>query len=324
MKVVLAGGSGQAGRVLARALVQAGHRVVVLSRRPGEEHAEVRTAVWDGRSLGQWAEELDGAGAVINLAGHTINCRHTPANQQRILHSRLEATRVIGQAIAEAARPPEVWLNASSATLYTHRADSPQDEQQGVVGGAEPDLPPKWRFVLEVVKAWEGELAAADTPHTRRIALRITLLLGPGRGGVYDTLARLCRLGLGGPVGSGQQFVSWIHEQDFARAVLFLLEHREIRGPVNLGAPDPRTNREFMAVLRRELGVPFGLPAPAVALELGALLLRTESKLVLKSRRAWPGRLLEAGFEFRFPTWEDAARELVSRRPRESAGRSGD
>lgn len=313
MKVVLAGGSGQAGTVLARELAGGGHRVVVLSRRPAPEDGPVRTVDWDGRSLGQWADEIDGADAVINLAGRSINCRHTPANQRLILQSRVDATRVIGRAITEAARPPAVWLNASAATLYSHLGDAPHDERSGVIGGAEPGLPPKWRAILDVVRAWEAELAAADTPRTRKLALRISLLLGTGRGGVFDTLARLARLGLGGRAGDGRQFVSWIHERDFAGAVLWLIGQPGIEGPVNLAAPDPRPNGEFMAVLRRAAGVPFGLPTPAPLLELGALVMRTESKLVLKSRRVWPGRLLEGGFVFQYPSWEQAAPELLQR-----------
>jgi uncharacterized protein (TIGR01777 family) len=314
MKVVLAGGSGQAGRLLARELGAANHSVVVLSRGEPDPDGTPRTVNWDARTLGEWADEVDGAGAVINLAGRSINCRHTLANQRLMRESRLEATRVIGRAINAAARPPKVWLNASAATLYSHVTDRPHDETSGVIGGAEPGLPPKWRFILQLVKDWEAAQTEADTPKTRKVALRTTLLLGVGKGGVFDTLYTLVRLGLGGKVGDGRQYVSWIHEQDFARAVMWLLEHDTVEGPVNLATPGPLTNADFMAVLRTVQGMPFGLPTPAPLLELGAWLMRTESKLVLKSRRVRPGRLLESGFEFLYPDWEDAARELVSRR----------
>lgn len=314
MKVVLAGGTGQAGTLLARELATAGHAVVVLSRGRPDQDGSPRTVFWDARTLGDWAAEVDGAGAVINLAGRSINCRHTPANQRLMLQSRLDATRVIGRAISEAARPPKVWLNASAATLYSHLTDRPHDETTGVIGGSEPGLPPKWRFILGLVKEWEAAQREADTPKTRKVALRISLLLGVGKGGVFDTLYTLVRLGLGGKVGDGRQYVSWIHEQDFARAVSWLLEHDSLEGPVNLAAPDSLSNADFMAVLRTVQGMPLGLPTPAPLLELGAWLMRTESKLVLKSRRVRPGRLLDSGFEFRYPDWDSAARELVTRR----------
>ncbi|MCA9783070.1 MAG: TIGR01777 family oxidoreductase [Calditrichaeota bacterium] len=315
MKIILPGGSGQAGALLARAFRQDGHSVVVLGREARTEPltSGIRQVAWDARTLGDWAEELDGADVVINLAGRSVDCRHTPANQRLILESRVNSTRVVGQAIAACSHPPALWLQASAATLYTHHTEKAQDETSGLIGGSEADLPAKWRAMVEVVKAWEGAQNDADTPHTRRVALRISLLLSPDPGGVFAVLLRLVRLGLGGTAGTGRQYVSWIHDRDFVNALRFIIEHPELEGPVNLAAPEPLPNAEFMRILRRAWGMPIGLPAPALLIELGSLLLRTESKLVLKSRRVIPGRLLDSGFRFSFPDWQTAACDLCQR-----------
>lgn len=310
MKIVIPGGSGQVGTLLARTFHAEGHEVVVLSRKP--RPAPWRTAAWDGETVGSWAAEVDGAGAVVNLAGHTVNCRYHAANRRRILESRVRSTRAVGQAIAGARRPPPVWLQASTATLYAHRYDAPNDER-GMQGGGEPGAPRAWDFSIEVARAWEAALEAADTPHTRRVALRAAMVMSPDRGGVFDALLGLARLGLGGRHGDGRQYVSWVHEHDFVRAVRWLLEHGEMEGAVNVAAPVPLPNAEFMRVLREAAGIRFGLPQPAWMLALGALLLRTETELVLKSRRVVPGRLREAGFVFEHPEWPGAARELVGR-----------
>jgi uncharacterized protein (TIGR01777 family) len=311
MKVVIPGGSGQVGTLLARAFHHDGHEVVVLSRRP--EAAPWRVAAWDARTLGGWADELDGADAVINLAGRSVNCRYTPDNRRAILESRVHSTRVVGQAIARAHRPPPVWLQASTATIYAHRFDAPNDETSGILGGAEPGAPDTWRFSIDVATAWERALDEAVTPHTRKVKLRSAMTMSPDRGGVFDVLLRLVRFGLGGAAGDGRQYVSWIHDEDFIRAVSWLIEHEEMEGPVNLSAPNPVPNAEFMRALRQAWGISFGLPAPAWLLEVGAVFLRTETELVLKSRRVVPGRLSQAGFTFGFPEWPDAARDLCRR-----------
>ncbi len=311
MKVVIPGGSGQVGTVLARALHAAGHEVVVLSRRPLS--APWRMTVWDARTLGDWTCELNGADAVIDLAGRSVNCRYTPENRRAILESRVESTRVVGEAIARSRRPPRVWLQAATATIYAHRYDAPNDEATGLLGGAEPGVPYAWRFSIEVARAWEQALDAAVTPQTRKVALRSAILLSPDRGGIFDVLLGLVRRGLGGQAGDGRQYISWIHDQDFVRAVTWLIAHDAISGPVNLAAPAPLPNAAFMRALRQAWGVRFGLPAPRWMLEIGALLLQTETELILKSRRVVPGRLLEHGFTFRFPTWPEAARDLCCR-----------
>jgi len=311
MKIVIPGGSGQIGTLLSRAFHAAGHEVVVLSRQPGK--ADWRVTEWDAETPGDWTAEIEGADALINLAGRSVNCRYTSQNRWLILSSRVKATRAVAQAIARASRPPRVWLQASTSTIYAHRYDAANDEATGILGGSEPDVPEAWRFSIEVATAWERAAAKAAAPHTRTALMRSAMTMSPDAGGVFDVLLRLARFGLGGRAGDGRQYVSWIHDQDFVRAVLWLIEHDDLEGPVNLTAPNPLPNAEFMQGLRAAWGMPFGLPATAWMLEAGAFLLRTETELVLKSRRVVPGRLLQSGFAFQYPTWPEAARDLCQR-----------
>jgi uncharacterized protein (TIGR01777 family) len=309
MKIVIPGGTGQVGTVLKRAWTAAGHEVVVLSRRP-RRPGEVP---WDGRTPGDWFKEIDGSDLVVNLAGRSVNCRYTPANLRAMRDSRVHSARVVGEAIAAAAEPPRVWLQMSTATVYAHRFDAPQDEATGVLGGREPDVPAYWSYSVDIARAWEGEQERADTPHTRKVALRSAMVMSPDRGGVLDVLLWMARLGLGGPVAGGAQYVSWIHERDFVRALDFLAARDDLTGPVNLAAPAPLPQRAFMRALRQARGVPVGLPATRWMAELGALVLRSDTELLLKSRRVVPGRLLDAGFAFDHPAWSRAAEDLVRR-----------
>lgn len=311
MKVVLPGGSGQVGHILARHFVAAGHEVVVLSRKPTP--APWKVIAWDGATVGPWAAELDGAAVVVNLAGRSVNCRYTPANRRAILDSRVNSTRAVGEAVARAARPPRVWLQAATATIYAHTFARDQDEATGEVGGSEPDAPDTWRFSIDVATAWEQALDEAVTPYTRKVALRSAMTMSPDRGGVFDVLLGLVRRRLGGSSGDGRQFVSWVHDRDFCRAVDWLIERDDVSGPVNVCSPHPLPNADFMRELRRAWGVRFGLPAARWMVELGAWAMRTESELVLKSRRVVPGRLLAGGFTFDFPCWPDAACDLCGR-----------
>jgi len=312
MKVVIPGGSGQVGTVLARAFQQRGDEVVVLSRTQSNS-LPWRVVQWNGETLGEWTREFENADVIINLAGQSVNCRYTPENRRLIIDSRVKSTRVVGQAIAETERPPRVWLQASTATLYAHRYDATNDEATGIIGGGEPQAPNTWRFSIDVVKKWERELNAAATLQTRRVLMRSAIIMSPDRGGPFDTLLGLVRFGLGGTCGDGEQYVSWIHDQDFARSVMWLIEHEDLRGPVNLAAPNPLPNAEFMRELRSAWGIRAGLPATEWMLELGAFVLRSETELILKSRRVVPGRLLQSGFTFQFPIWADAARDLCAR-----------
>lgn len=310
MKIVIPGGTGQIGRVLAEALRRRGDEVVVLSRGAAREPGVV---AWDGRTLGAWAREVDGADAVINLAGRSVNCRYNKANLTEMLASRIDSTRAVAQAIEAAARPPRVWLQASTATIYSHRFDAPNDDVTGIIGGHEPDVPGYWRYSIEIAEAWEREMAAANTPHTRRVAMRMAIVMAPHRDGTFGILRRLTRLGLGGPIAGGAQYMSWIHDRDLARAVLWLLDRDDVEGAVNLAAPEPLPQREFMRALRAAAGVPLGLGGTRWMVEMAAVLHRTDAELLLKSRRVVPSRLLEAGFRFDFPSWPAAARDLISR-----------
>lgn len=305
---MIPGGTGQLGRVLAEHWTRCGHDVTLLTRAP----RATNEIAWDGVTLGPWSSALDGADVVVNLAGRSVNCRYVAKNLRDMLDSRVDSTRVVGEAIAAAARPPRVWLQASTATIYAHRFDAPNDEESGIIGGDEPDVPISWGASVAIAKSWERELFLADTPTTRRVALRASVVLGVGRGSIYDVMATLAIRGLAGAAAGGRQYVSWIHQRDFIRALDFLIGDGSIDGPVNVCSPNPLPNREFNATLRRSLGVSIGLPATRWMLEIGAALMKTETELLLKSRRVVPTRLLQAGFTFDHPEWPAAAAALAA------------
>jgi len=311
MKIVIPGGTGQVGTVLARAFHADGHNVVVLGRSP--RRSEWRTETWDGNTLGPWAAEIDGCDVVINLAGRSVNCRYHEENRRQMMDSRVDSTRVVGEAIAAAANPPKVWLQASTATIYAHRFDAPNDDVTGIIGGHEADAPDTWNFSIDVATAWERVTNEAVTPKTRKVLMRSAMTMSPDRDGIFDTLLGLVRKGLGGTAASGRQYISWIHDHDFIRSVDWLIEHEELAGPINLSSPNPLPNREFMRILRRAVGVPFGLPAMEWQLAIGAFFMQTETELILKSRRVIPKLLTDSGFEFEFPEWQDAVCDLVAR-----------
>ncbi|MBV9775164.1 MAG: TIGR01777 family oxidoreductase [Gemmatimonadetes bacterium] len=311
MKVVIPGGSGQVGQLLARAFHAEGAEVVVLTRSPRD--APWRTVGWDAKSLGPWARELDGADLVVNLAGRSVNCRYTPENRELIRDSRVDSTRVVGEAIGAASRPPPLWLQASTATIYAHSLDRTNDELTGTLGGSESGAPDTWRFSVDVAMAWERALDEADVPGTRKVKLRSAMVMSPDPGGIFDTLLTLVRRGLGGTAGSGRQYVSWIHEYDFVDSVRWIIAHEELSGAVNLASPNPLPNAEFMRLLRSAWGARLGLPAAEWMLAVGAVFMQTETELVLKSRRVVPERLLRSGFRFRFPEWASAVADLCLR-----------
>lgn len=295
-RIVIAGGSGFLGRELASHFLMREWDVVILTRSPGREEGLGRQVIWDGRTAQAWIRELEGAAAVVNLAGRSVDCRYTAHNRKEILESRLNPTRALGEAIVRCAQPPEVWLNASTATIYRHTLDKPWDERGEIA--ATPEA--KDAFSVDVATAWERALNDAKTPRTRKVAMRMAMVLGTAKNSVFPVLRRLARLGLGGTMASGEQFVSWIHEVDYCRAVEWLIAHNKISGPVNVSAPNPLPNREMMSILRQVCRMPIGLPATKWMLELGAFLLRTETELIIKSRRVIPKLLLESGFKFQF------------------------
>ncbi len=305
-RIILAGGSGFLGRALAKRFCERNCEVVVLTRTPRAQMDGVEEIAWDAKSLGEWVRLVEGADAVINLTGRSVDCRYTTANRRAIIASRVDSTRVLGEAIAGCAKPPRVWLNSSSATIYKHTFTSPMDEagETGATSEAKDE------FSIEVIRQWERALGEAQTPATRKVALRITMVFGAA-GGVFPVLRRLAQFGLGGRMGSGRQFVSWLHLEDFLRAVEWLLAQENFSGPVNLAAPNPLPNAEMMRLMREAVGAPLGLPATEWMLEVGAVFLRTETELILKSRRVVPGRLLAAGFQFQFADMRVALRDLA-------------
>ncbi len=310
-RVVLAGGSGFLGKLLARFFLKQGRAVTVLTRGAPRLESGVEFIQWDGRTPALWTDQLEGAAALINLAGRSVDCRYHARNRRLIMDSRIDSTRVLEQAVSQCRKPPPVWLNSSTGTIYRHTFAEAWDEDGET--GATPEA--KDAFSVDVAQAWERVFLAADTPGVRKIALRSAMVLGTGRNSVFPVLRRLTRCGLGGRMGSGRQYVSWIHELDFCRAVEWLIGHAAIAGPVNLAAPNPLTNREMMRILRRVCGAPFGigLPAPEWLLEIGAFLLRTETELVIKSRRVVPDRLAGSGLGFEFTEFDLAAQDLEDR-----------
>ena len=311
MKIVIPGGTGQVGHLLARHFHAQGHAVTVLSR---TQHPAPWSIVhWDGITSGPWIASLEASDVCINLAGRSVNCRYNQANRRAIFDSRVQSTKVLNEVIASLNHPPAVWLNASTATIYRHSLDGPMDEATGELGGNEPGTPDTWNFSIEIAKAWEETFFSTSTPRTRKIALRSAMTFSPDPGGVFDVFLNLIRHGLGGTIGPGNQFVSWIHETDFVRSIELLIATQDFTGVVNLSAPHPLPNRDFLRAIREAWGTHIGLPTTSWMIEIGTFLMRTESELVLKSRQVVPGRLLAAGFQFSFPHWPAAARDLVSR-----------
>jgi uncharacterized protein len=311
LRVVIPGGAGHLGRIVAGHLHAKGNAVTVLSR--GGVVLPWRVVSWNGTDHDDWTRELEDADVVVNLAGRSVNCRYNATNRREILESRIRTTELLGEVICRLNRPPHLWINASTATIYRHSLDREMDEATGELGGQEPDAPDSWRFSIEVATRWEKTFFAANTPRTRKIALRSAIVMSAKTGGPFDILLRLVRLGLGGACGSGKQFVSWIHEDDFVRALDYLVAQEEFCGPINVASPNPLPNQDFMRLLRKAWGVNVGIPASKWILEVGAFFLRTETELTLKSRRVVPGILLNSGFEFQFPEWRGAAEDLVQR-----------
>ncbi len=304
--IVILGANGFLGRYLCRHFARQGKEVVAVARHREGWSGDGMFLEWDGKSPGPWCLALEGAQAVINLAGRSVNCRYTPRNRREIISSRVDATRAIGAAIAGCRVPPELWLNASTATWYRHAEDRPQDDWLGEPGTG---------FSCEVAQAWEDAFFnAAVPPQTRKLALRIGMVLANEEGTVYDVLRKLTCRGLGGAMGSGNQRVSWIHMEDLLRAVEFAIHDPFLDGTINVTAPEFPTNREWMRTFREAVGMPLGLPAKKWMLRIGARWMGTETELVLKSRWAESLRLRDAGFRWRWTGAADAVADLAGRR----------
>ena len=304
--IVIFGANGFLGRYLTRHFTRQGREVVAIARHRDGWSGDGMFLEWDGKNPGPWELALEGAEAVINLAGRSVNCRYTEGNRREILDSRVDSTRAIGRAIAGCKVPPKVWLNAGTATWYRHAEDKAQDDWLGEPGEG---------FSCDVARAWEEAFFAAMVPaETRKVALRIGMVLANEEATVFDVLRKITACGLGGAMGGGRQRISWIHMEDFLRAVEFVVNDAFLSGTVNVTAPDFPTNREWMKVFRESVGMPIGLPASRWMLEIGARFMNTEPELVLKSRWAEPLRLRDEGFRWRWARAVDAVADLQNRR----------
>jgi len=303
-KIVLAGGNGYLGQVLVDYYRNLATEIVILSRKPALPEGNVKTIVWNGIDEGEWKDALGGSDLLINLCGKNVNCRYTEKNRQEIISSRINPTLLLGNVIAKLESPPELWINITSATIYRHAEDHPQDEETGEIG---------YGFSINVCRQWEQVFFETNTPRTRKIALRMGIVFGRNDG-AFPRLLNLVKFGLGGRQGDGQQYVSWIHEQDAAKCTEWLLEHKELSGVINCTAPVAVKNTKLMKLIRTSYGVPFGLPSPAWLLELGAVFIGTETELILKSRWVEPKHLTDSGYSFIFPKVEHAVKDIISLR----------
>jgi len=299
-RIVLAGGNGYLGTVLAKHFSSLADEVIILSRKPQAAAGNIKTLLWDGQTLDNWTTSLQGADLLVNLCGKNVNCRYTPKNKKEIISSRLIPTRLLGEVIKSLENPPKLWINITSATIYRHAEDRPQDELTGEIGDG---------FSIEVCKAWESSFFENETPKTRKVALRMGIVLGL-KDGAFPRLLNLVKLGMGGKQGNGEQYVSWVHELDAAGSIEWLLNHDDIEGIINCTAPGPIKNHVFMHSIRKAYGISFGLPAPAWLLAIGAKIIGTETELILKSRWVKPSRLLNNGFEFKYAKIDEAVRGL--------------
>ena len=301
-KIILAGGNGYMGRVFAEYYRNLAKEIVILSRKTAATQGNIKTLVWNGVDEGEWISDLEGADLLINLCGKNVNCRYTETNKAEIIASRVNPTLLLEKALNKLQKPPELWINITSATIYRHAEDRPQDEDTGEIG---------YGFSIDVCRQWEQTFFETSTPQTRKIALRMGIVLG-SRDGAFPRLLNLVKCGLGGRQGDGQQYISWVHEQDAAKCTEWLMQHKELDGVINCTAPEAIKNTEFMMRIRNAYGVPFGLPSPAWLLELGAVVIGTETELILKSRWVAPKRLVDSGYSFIFPKAEHAIKDIIS------------
>ncbi|WP_294286461.1 TIGR01777 family oxidoreductase [uncultured Chryseobacterium sp.] len=297
MKIIIAAGTGFLGKNLEQYFTDKGHQVYILTRNPkrrNEFH-------WDARTLGEWKNLLENADVLINLAGKSVDCRYTPKNKQEIYDSRIKSTNILQQAVDQCKSKPKVWLNAGSATIYIHSETQLNTEENGIIGDD---------FSMNICKSWEQEFFSTNTGNVRKVALRTSIVLGKN-GGAFPKMKMLTKFGLGGKQGLGNQKVSWIHIEDFCRAVEYSINDESISGAINITAPNPLSNEAFMKKLRQEMKIPVGLNAAVWQLEIASVFLRTETELLLKSRNVYPEKLVKSGFRFIYPTIERAFKDLI-------------
>lgn len=300
-KLILAGGSGFLGKALSDYFQSSFDDIVILSRKPPLTSGKIRYVVWDGINQGAWVKELNGAELIINLSGRSINCRFNETNKKEILESRIQSTRVIGEAIQSLTHPPKVWINFSASAFYQNAKNGPHDEYSQEEGSG---------FMNEVCKQWEQTFNSFQLKHTRQIIVRISMVLGKS-GGVLPTLLPLVKFGLGGSAGSGAQMVSWIHLDDLCKLIEWLYMHPETNGVYHAASPNPVSNKVMMSAMRKAFGMPIGIPAPSAAVKLGAFLIGKEASLVLDSVNIIPRKALSGGFTFQFPFISDSFKNLI-------------
>lgn len=299
-KIILAGGSGYLGQVLTDHYKNKAKEIIILSRQASAKRDNITYHQWDAVTKGDWVKQLEGADLLVNLCGKNVNCRYTSENRNAILNSRLLPTALLEAAIKELSQPPKLWLQCASATIYRHAEDRYQDEENGEIGEG---------FSVDVCKAWEECFMKTEVTGVRKAVLRVSMVLGC-RDGVFPRLKNLVLFGLGGCQGRGNQYVSWIHEQDFARITEWILLNESFSGVFNVTAPEAVTNKSFMQQLRNAYRIPIGINTPQWLLEIGAILIGTETELILKSRWVYPKRLLNLGFRFQFPNVQEAIKDL--------------
>lgn len=297
MKIIIAAGTGFLGKNLRNYFTEKGHHVYILTRNPKHKNE----IYWDAKTLGEWKKILENADVIINLAGKSVDCRYTDKNKKEIYSSRIESTKVLQQAVNECINKPKVWLNASSATIYIHSETHLNTEENGVIGDD---------FSMNICKSWESEFFKTKNEDVRKVSLRTSIVLG-NNGGAFPKLKMLTKFGLGGKQGRGNQNVSWIHVDDFCKAIEFILENENLSGPINITAPKPLSNKDFMMKLRKEIKMSFGLNAPVWQLEIASIFLKTETELLLKSRNVYPEKLILNGFEFKYSQVEKAFENLI-------------
>ncbi|SHK72196.1 TIGR01777 family oxidoreductase [Chryseobacterium polytrichastri] len=296
MKIIIAAGTGFLGKNLEQYFTEKGNEVYILTRNPRRKNE----IYWDAKNLGEWKNILEDSDVLINLTGKSVDCRYTEKNKKEIYSSRIDSTKILQQAMDQCINQPKVWLNASSATIYTHSETQLNTEENGIIGDD---------FSMNICKSWEKEFFTVKKENVRKVALRTSIVLG-NNGGAFPKLKLITKLGLGGKQGRGNQNVSWIHIDDFCKAVEYIISHENISGPINITAPNPLSNEQFMSKLRKEMKVPFGLDAPIWQLELASLFLKTETELLLKSRNVYPEKLIKNGFQFSYPTVESTFEDL--------------
>ncbi|AZA55399.1 TIGR01777 family oxidoreductase [Chryseobacterium sp. G0201] len=297
MKIIIAAGTGFLGKNLEKYFTEKENEVYILTRNPKRKN-EIH---WDAKTLGEWKNWVENSDVVINLTGKSVDCRYTEKNKQEIYSSRINSTKVLQQAVDQCINKPKVWLNASSATIYTHSETQLNTEENGIIGDD---------FSMNICKSWEKEFFTVKNENVRKVALRTSIVLG-NNGGAFPKLKLITKLGLGGKQGRGKQNVSWIHIDDFCKAIQHIIDNENMSGVINVTAPNPLSNEEFMMKLRKEMKIPFGLNALVWQLEIASIFLKTETELLLKSRNVYPEKLIKTGFEFSYPNIENAFKNLI-------------